>query len=432
MNELCSADGSLTERCARRDDHAGLVFALIALSVLLGILVNFYTELPPVLVRLVLYLPLLFGYAGIAAYIALFRGKSRERYLLRIWVLAGAYLVAVGLLRFQLFTDPNFQSSFLNQDLRYFMYAGCGVILSNPRFRGYMVRLLAFIGALSVVFGLLALRMMNLDLIYLQARLQVWSLPYYFWWLSGNCYAFNYAWMRMSGRNKAVGMGAFLAYTVCGALFLKKVVIANALMMILVCEWLAPKRRGTRGLVRGAVSGIVLLGFLSLLIFLLSQTVGLIAELVDFFRVRIEQAADSYDRFVELKFYFAQADVSEVLFGKGFGNYAYLPAQYRSGTYLANALHIGFADVLYVGGIPYCILWLGILFGVIRRIPARRSMDSFETTCLAVSLLTFCSMLYELSRGILIGPVFYFTAISTVLCLPPSGRRTEESHENLL
>jgi hypothetical protein len=412
-----------------RSDNANVVFALIAAAVLSGILVHFYPVLPVRFVKLVLYLPLLLGYSGIAAYTAFFTGKGSERRLLLFWLLAGVYLFAVGLLRWQLVTDQSAQSVFINQDVRYFMYAGCGIILSNKCFRPQVLRLLTFIGVLSALFGVIALWNMNLELALLQDRLQLWSLPYYFWWLSGSCFAMNYAWMRMSGRNRLAGLGAFLAYAVCGALFLKKAVIVNAVLLLFLCELLASSRR--RSMTRRLVSGALLLGLAAAFIWLLAESVPLLSGLIQSYSARMAQVTSSYDRYLELQNYLRQAGMTELLFGKGFGCYALLPGLYTQGYYLANALHIGYMDIYYVGGIPYSLLWLGILIGILKRLRLRSTMDAFEAACLATSVLLLFSLLFELSRGIVITPVFHFLALGTVL-----GRKTSESRnetrENLL
>jgi hypothetical protein len=414
---------------AKRRDHANVVFALIAAAVVSGILVHFYPVLPERYVKPVLYLPLLLGYSGIAAYAAFFTGKGSERRLLTVWLLAGVYLFAVGLLRWQLVTDQSAQSLLINQDLRYFMYAGCGIILSNKSFRPQVLRLIAGIGVLSVVFGILALWNMNLDLALLQDRLQLWSLPYYFWWLSGSCFAINYAYMRTSGRNRLAGLGAFLVYAVCGALFLKKAVIVNAILLLFLCELMTAGRR--HGWARRLLSGSLLLAFIAALIWLLAEAVPLIAGLIQTYAERLERATSSYDRYLELQNYLRQAGITERLFGQGFGSYALLPGLYTQGYYLANALHIGYMDIYYVGGIPYSLLWLGMFVGILRRLRLRSTLDAFEAACLVTSVLLLFSLLFELSRGIVITPVFHFLALGTVL-----GRKTSESgyerHENLL
>jgi hypothetical protein len=116
----------------------------------------------------------------------------------------------------------------------------------------------------------------------------------------------------------------------------------------------------------------------------------------------------------------------------GYGNYAYLSSIYGTGIYQAMTMHIGYLDILYVGGIPYCLLWLAIIFGVIRRIRLQKNMDAYETACLVASVLILFSLLFELARGMLVGSFFQYTALSTVLCLRPSEKRNGETHENLL
>ena len=420
-----------TGSAAEINNHAGLVFSLIAISVLLGIAVHFYMELQQFLLPL-MALPLVFGYAGIAAYAMFFTDKRRERRLMVIWFFAGVYLIAAGLLRWNMFSDARYMSVFINQDLRYFMYAGCGIILSNPVFRARLLRLLRFAGVLSVIFGVLSLTDMNLDMAMLRNRLQVWSLPYYFWWLSVSCYALCYAVARMTGKNKLSGLGALLAYSVCGVLFLKKAVIVNTVLLLVICELLFSGSSGRRGALKRIAAAAACVALIAVVIWLLTESVPLISNLVRSFQTRLALAETANDRFYEVTLYFSRADWSDIVFGKGYGNYVTLPTMYGTGEYLVNALHIGYMDILYVGGIPYCILWLGIVAGVLRHIREVGLLEPYERACLAASALLLCSLMFELSRGMLVGAFFQYTALGTVLCLRPSRERNGDANEDLL
>ena len=110
------------------------------------------------------------------------------------------------------------------------------------------------------------------------------------------------------------------------------------------------------------------------------------------YSARLEALAENEgdSRNEEADYYMEQASTIQLIFGNGIGHYV---IDKRDDSVL-NSIHIGWANILYKGGIIYALFYVAILLQVIRFCFNARKLNPYQKTCLGVTLSYFFSFLY--------------------------------------
>ena len=86
------------------------------------------------------------------------------------------------------------------------------------------------LGIFAIIFGIIAIFLFDFSLD-ISARINTWTLSYYFWWLSASVFAYLFAYSRIMNKDKLIGYGVLIIYVILGILFLKRSVLFNAIFL---------------------------------------------------------------------------------------------------------------------------------------------------------------------------------------------------------
>lgn len=281
----------------------------------------------------------------------------------------------------------------LSQDLKYVMlFLMGGIFAYNSDTMTYFHRLMKWLAIISIVFGILGLISFNYVESVIAEREGTWTLSYYYWWASCACFSYWGYYALFVKKNRVLGLGVLLVYLVLGALFVKRAAIVNGVVMMAVYILLNRKNIASSFL-RGA---LVTISFIAMLYVI---TPSLFSGVKETYTSRFEEVEDmeSFNRNQEAYSYFDQASTIQLIFGNGIGHYPKLVVKnytYQRSDQI-NALHSGWANVIYKGGFLYALFYIAMLIAVIREFFNNRKLNSYQLVCLGVSISSFVSMLYE-------------------------------------
>ena len=387
-----------------------------------GLITNFAGLMSDPLKYIFYTVSLVFGYSAI--YIALLCGvnKSIKKYLTG-WSLIIIYLLIVGAIRSDFFTNGFNIGTFLAQDLRFLMYVGIGILMADsPRIR-YFQKTIHTIAYLSVIFGIIALANFNFDYAMASegARLGIWSLPYYLWWASGSVYAYMYPYCRLSGKDKVVGIGSFITYLVLGLIFIKRAVVVNSVITIALTEIFIgyEKKQKHRGRLSATIKIILTIAVLLGIGMAIPYTRVLLISMAK--RFFSQGNLFEYDRAQEAADYFRGASISELIFGQGIGHYVVTYSE-------LNGLHIGVYNLVYKGGIFLLFVYIYIFLRIIRLFLQRKEMQKNQLVWLTVAVSYVVCMVYE---GTWSYTIYMLQYVTPIVCLLAYGRTNNDKNTQL-
>lgn len=415
--------------------HKIIVF-FFNISIAIGCVVCFAGVLSPSIRSYSYILSYISGMLGIVLYIL--HESQKRRILSKFFIGAvciGLYMVLVGILSNSVSVRNNI-GIYLSQDLRYYMYILMGIVMSDENYRKDYITTMKLLGIVSIIafFVALANYSFSYSLVVQQARIGIWDIPYYCWWIAGACYTYLFSYSLITGKDKIIGYGSFAAYAILGLLFLKRSALVNTVLLLLIS--LIIKTRGnTRKIMK-----ILFVVFVGVIVIIIAYNYFIPKE--SYFHAVIEGLLNrfsgtslaDYDRSRESAYYLDHVPWWRVILGQGLGNYF----PYSNSSGVINALHIGLYDILYKGGIVYAFLWIYAFVSSIKCIVNVRRLSEMEIVCLIVMVATFVALVYEKSFTYAIDPIGFSFAIGIVCkkeyryrrikdnCFPPqsNGRQT--------
>ena len=354
-----------------------LSFRFMTISVFLGLISQCFQTFIGVSVPLYFSI-LIFGYVGIILYFL--KGRKRSIYTTSFSLLI-IYFCVVGLLRGRL---SNFTIAVV-QDLRYVMYFLMGAIFAlSDRNMSYYHSIMRAIGYVTIVLGIYAIITFPFGSI--EGRESTWSLHYYFWWASSCCFAYLGAYALVTRKDRIVGLGAFAVYFVLGMLFLKRSAFVNVIVIVFLSLLMQSSKPLKNILV--TISGVII--FL-LLLQKVAPEYFIITEdaLID--RFDSIDSVENVDRNVESQLFFYKASISDILLGYGIFNY---PDIIISGQ-AKNALHSGWANIIFKGGVFYAIWYIYLYARIFRNLRVIKKTNALFHVCIVVALSSLISLVYE-------------------------------------
>jgi len=304
----------------------------------------------------------------------------------------------------------------ISQDIRYLMYFTLGIILSRKNFISFYHRTMQYLGILAIIFGFVAIFLypFQFSSLELGARLGIWDVPYYLWWLSASVFAYNYSYSRMTNKSRVIGYGCFLVYLIFGLLFLKRSSLINCLFL-LVFPFIM--KRNLQKISLKKVLLFSLLIMFCVLLFILFKDIILESNIFKYISVAVDQLINrfeidsfsTYDRARETSNFFEKSSMLDIILGYGIGNYLVYDG------FLYNALHTGWSNLFYKGGIFYFGFWVYLFINFIILFYKKRKLSDYMLACLMVGFSASLSMLYEFSWTYTILPIGYATPIAYLL-----------------
>ena len=324
-----------------------------------------------------------------------------------IWLIL--YFVLAGMMYGNSIMSGSNLSIVLEQDLRYVMLVLMGAIFaSSSQMMSAFHWLMKWLAVISILFGVLGI--VNFDFVasIIAERKGTWTMSYYYWWASTTCFSYWGYYFLFMKRQKILGCGVFLTYLALGALFVKRAVLVDGLV-VLFCYFLFNK-----GNKIGTAFKVVIVAVFALsMVYFMSPR--LFNTITDSYSTRIEAAqdAENLDRNEEASAYLENATTFQLILGNGIGHYPRIVG-YREYDYQINAIHIGWANIIYKGGILYSLFYILIILQVIKKAFSSK-LNSYEKVCLGVSISMLISLLYEGSWTYTMDPVCKFAPLFYLL-----------------
>ncbi len=318
------------------------------------------------------------------------------------------YFFIVGILHFG-GINLNIFSWAITQDLRYcvlFLMGGC-LALSN-RGMSYFHHIMKILAVLSVFAGIYSFTHLDMDINTIESRTNTWSLSYLLWWIPGSCFCYWGYYVLIMKKDKLFGYSVMFFYAILGLLFLKRAAVIDVLT-IFVVTFLLSKRNKASSFVKILTVIILLSGLMYVAL------PNLFDSVINMMFSRFEGVTEleDVDRNIESEAYFNQANPLSLIFGNGIGCYFSI-----TGTDFAdrmvNAIHIGWANIIYKGGIIYALFYLSLYKTILGNI-MHCNLSNFEKVCYGVAISHLISLIYAGSWTYTIdpfcisAPIFYAT-----------------------
>ena len=290
----------------------------------------------------------------------------------------------------------------LGQDLRYvLLFLMGGIFAYNAETMSYFHWLMKWLGVISILFGILAILFFDITSVAIAERLGTWTISYYFWWASCACFSYWGYYALFTNKHRFLGIAVLMTYVVLGALFVKRASLLNGLVILLV-YFIINRKTNLKSFLR------VLVIVASSVVILYALAPSVFNTITEVYSARINQTQedlDELDRNREVHAYFESASKLQILLGNGIGHYTKYSGAINKDNITMNALHIGWANIIYKGGVLYLLFYVVILFAIIRKCFNARKLNSYQLTCLGVSISSIVSLLYEGSWTYTIDPV---------------------------
>ena len=374
-------------------NHSDVIIIFYWIAILSGIVTNFAGLLPDQIKYFFYASSLLFGYCGIVIY--LLTRKPNKIYV--YWLFLIIYMLFIGIIRSNFFQNSFDYGMFFAQDLRYMMYFAMGISLANESYIISYHKIMCFLSYLSIIFGALALIYYRFDFsqVVAGARLEIWSISYYLWWLSVGVFAYIFPYAVITKKNKFAGYGAFAVYLVLGILFIKRSVFVNCAVITLLSVYFRYKMdtssENKKLFLKKLITIIaIIIGFLFISIIVLQVPYINALFKALFSRFSSQGNIFEYDRAQEATEYFTKVSFVDIIFGQGIGYYINTSRQ-------LNALHTGILNTIYKGGILYLLFTLILAFTILKKYLVKKKFSQYTLVCLCTSLSYLLSLTYEMS-----------------------------------
>lgn len=379
-------------------------FNQIFYAVLLTVLYQtFHTLVSPVYGIVLSIIIIGFGLRGCIIY---YKNHSLKTWGIWFLILI-VYFFVVGLLHGTAI-NHNIFGLILSQDIRFVLFFFIGGIFAFDDNMMSFHQIMRVLGAVAVFFGFLALFFYTPAVQNIDTRESTWSMSYYYWWCSSACFYYWGYYTLFEKKDKIIGYGVMFSYLILGVLFLKRSVVVDVGVMLVIYIFFGDKRKGF-----WKPLFLILAAVLVLLIF----KGGVVNTIYNLMLGRFELAVDEFDRQIEANLYFQNASQLDLLLGNGIGHY-YAGMDIRNTDGVINALHLGWANVIYKGGGFYAAYNILLYLFVLARL-FNRPRDNYGKVCLGVALSSLISMFYAGSWTYTIypfcisAPIFYIATHST-------------------
>ena len=193
-----------------------------------------------------------------------------------------------------------------------------------------------------------------------------------------------------------------ITYVVLGLLFLKRAAVIDFAVVLLFYVIFAKKTTGYFKPLLFIAIGVVIL---------ILYKGSFINSIFDLITGRFNFDFDEFDRAIESNNYFARANFYDIIFGNGIGHY-YDSISIRDKDEVLNALHLGWANIIYKGGVFYALYMLALYTCIVLKV-FHLPDDDYGKVCLGVAISTLASMFYAGSWTYAIvpfcisAPIFY-------------------------
>ena len=358
---------------------------LIFLSVLFGLVYqSFQTLVSDSFAFFVILLSNATGWLGCYLFLSSHKLPKISRLFVRIVV----YLFILGCLYGSIF-DKESLTLALIQDFRYVMYLMSGCVFAySYNYMESFHNIMKVVSVFAIISGLYALLHFDYSYTSLVKRESTWSLSYLLWWSAGSCWVYWALYALFVRRDLVFAIGPAIVYIILGSLFLKREVFAYIFLIFIVYLFFERKHKGLVLKTLLVVAGIIVLIY--------SIAPELFGDIFDMLMNRFTEVEDldDFDRNIETSKYFEEASIFQIVFGNGMGHFHIFKDSFWAETRgPLNALHLGYTNVLYKGGIILVVFYLYLFSKIIKRMRCN-SLSPYLKVCLGASFVYFASLFF--------------------------------------
>lgn len=332
-------------------------------------------------------------------------------FALKFYIIVVLYMLVIGILGGCFLVDKSTMMLTITQDFRYVsLFLLGGIYAQDERLMDLYHRLLQAVAVIAVIMALIAIVLIALsgNLI---ARGGEDTTSYHYWWASATCFAYCGFYSFFSKENKRINLGVLILYFLVGMSFLKRSCFINTIFVTIFSLYLLLKQgKGKKLFLNVFLLFVIAFIFILILPGAVDKVWGLLFD-------RFSDTAsdmESFDRLMEFEQFKYNTTLSQRLTGFGIGNYIYYDRYgNNSEVSLLNALHLGFANILYKGGIVYASFYVLTYLQILKNWFRRKQNTSRYLICFGVSISALISLLYEGSWTYTIlpfcisAPIFY-------------------------
>lgn len=343
--------------------------------------------------------------------------KGRLTRLTRFFGWTAVYMIVVGVIGGSLFVDKSTMLMSISQDWRYIaLFFLGGIYATDDRMMAYFHHIMHTIAIISIVMGVFAvvLIVQNGSIIMRGSDDQ---MSYHLWWTSTVGFAYCGLYYFLSEKKDRLFLFAFLTYFIIGMSFLKRSCFLNCIIIALLSVFLSSKLgRGKRTI---AIVVMALLVFFALIIMIPNLNMLVFDALFQRFSDTANDIKE-FDRLIEFNVFNEQMTVKQKITGLGVGNFL---SYNRYGLIngedtLLNALHLGYGNIIYKGGVVYALFYIVTYFKLFGNWFRSKHYNTNYLVCFGVSISALISLFYEGSWTYTIGPFcisapIFYAAIHT-------------------
>lgn len=383
-------------------------YSLMGIAIVMAFGIHFSSLMPVMIYYIMVIASLVTGWLGIAVYLA--KRNISVNLILAIWLILIVYMVFIGF--FQSGFGHYDISEMGSQDLRYVMYIAIGLIMGYSEdaysfYTDFMYKICFVIIILSII----SICTYDYNMLYITGRGRgyLWSFHYYVYWCAETLVRFCFVRSVFTKEKRLEGIAIFSIFMIYSTLFVKRASLLNAVLLVFLCI-LGLKRENKLNKIR-VFSFVLLLIFGSVLImYALFSRVPyfhqLVLRMMERMSVSISSGGDG--RLEEVQYYIQNASITEMIFGQGIGRYIYKEPR------TINAIHVGFYDLFYRGGIPLFLFWVLIGVQAIKKWLGKKEISTETTINLVIIISVILEMGYGMSWTYSALPIGFATSIGYI------------------
>jgi len=331
------------------------------------------------------------------------RLDKKTKTLFKWWVVCLVVMIALPIFYYHTFDFSNaYFGRGLTQDYLYAIYITLAFIFVDPYREVDADVLFLRVSQLALITGLIAILISDVSAINISERSNAWTLQYHLWWIACAIFPYCFYYSFIVKKNKFLGYSVFLVYTIFGLIVLKRAVIVNFLVIILTAFWLVQRPEfGSRSKRFSAAAKVLIAIILIItLSYLLMPYIS--TSLHERFTFLFKNL-NEWDRRLEANEYFKNASLNNIILGNGLNNYFVIELKGRD--FQINALHVGFLNMIYKGGI-FLLLFTLIIFKNIYKMARCSPLPPEGLIAVGIGISFIVSLGYEMSFGY--PPIIFF------------------------
>lgn len=304
----------------------------------------------------------------------------------------------------------------MSQDVRYVSLFWLGGLYAlSDKYMVYFHKIMLLLARISVVLGLVALAMLIQRGVFIARGVEETDVIYHLWWALICCSVYSGYYALINRSKQRVFLFVLLLYFVLGMAFLKRSCFVDVIIIVVFALFLL-SRQGRLGKGFGMMAFV---GFIVMLVIFFFPTIfdDVFSSLFSRFSDTAEDV-DSFDRLVEWRVFQDNTTLRDRLFGKGVGAFLIYERYGKGEASVLNALHLGYANIIYKGGILYALFYIILYIKVIVNWFRNRKKTSFYLVCFGVAISSLISLFFEGSWTYTIqpfcisAPIFYAATYS--------------------